>query len=246
MSESRDNVLQGHAVSRITRLTAVDTVRARISLAVELGLLSPGEQLPSIEEIALGLEVSPITARRAMASLTADGLLVRKRGKFGGTFVAENPVEDAVDVSAVYREDKITVDRLIDERALIETALVSSAVQNATKKSLATLQHHIDEAASATNWADYHLADEKFHLDLIEASGMTWAAETHRRVLTDLYRYFVPYPIEYLHESNVEHQRILDAIRSGDTKTAVTQCQQHILTLHDSMYTGLKPPQKKN
>lgn len=246
MPESGDNVLQGHAVSRITRLTAVDTVRARISLAVELGLLSPGEQLPSIEDIALALEVSPITARRAMASLTTDGLLVRKRGKFGGTFVAENPVEDAVDVSSVYREDKITVDRLIDERALIETALVSSAVQNATKKTLATLQSHIDEAASATNWADYHLADERFHLGLVEASGMTWAIETHRRVLTDLYRYFVPYPIEYLHESNVEHQRILDAIRSGDAKTAVAQCQHHILTLHDSMYTGLKPPKKRS
>lgn len=245
MPEKHDNVLQGHAVSRITRLTAVDTVRARISLAVELGLLSPGEQLPSIEDIALALEVSPITARRAMASLTTDGLLVRKRGKFGGTFVAEHPVDDAVDVSALYREDKITVDRLIDERALIETALVSSAVLNASKKSLTALQGHIDEAARATNWADYHLADEKFHLGLIEASGMSWASETHRRVLTDLYRYFVPYPIEYLHESNAEHQRILDAIRSGDTKTAVAQCQHHILTLHDSMYTGLKPPKKK-
>ena len=44
--------LTGPAVAGITRLSAVDTVRARIALAVELGLLAPGEQLPSDAAVA--------------------------------------------------------------------------------------------------------------------------------------------------------------------------------------------------
>jgi DNA-binding FadR family transcriptional regulator len=239
---SRASVLRDHAVSRITRLSAVDTVRARIAMAIELGLLHAGERLPPDADIASALEVSPITARRALASLAKDGLVLRRRGKTGGTFVSETPPPGAVDVAAVYRSDKITVDRLIDERTLIETALVAAASSAASSASLDSLQAHIDAGRRATNWADYHHADERFHLALVAASGLDWAAPIHAAVLTELYQYFVPYPMEYLHESNDEHQRILDAIRAGDTSTAITECQAHIQVLHDTMYTGLKPP----
>ena len=40
------SALTAPAVAGIRRLSAVDTVRARISLAVDLGLLAPGEWLP--------------------------------------------------------------------------------------------------------------------------------------------------------------------------------------------------------
>ena len=39
------DALTGPAVAGITRLSAVETVRARIALSVELGLLSPGDAL---------------------------------------------------------------------------------------------------------------------------------------------------------------------------------------------------------
>ena len=239
MTELR-NPLRDHAVARITRLSAVDTVRARIAIAIELGLLRPGERLPGDEEIAASLDVSVITARRALERLQKDGLVQRRRGKAGGSFVVENPPTDVVDVSEVYRGDKITVDRLIDQRTLIETALVSAAALQPRSEALAELQGYIDDASHATSWADYHLADEKFHLALVGASGLEWAETQHREVLTSLYRYFVPYPIEYLRESNDEHQRMLDAIKRGDVGTAVTECQAHIQVLHHTMYTGLK------
>ena len=234
-------VLSNHAVSRITRLSAVDTVRARIAMAIELGLLQHGERLPPDVDIAHSLDVSTVTTRRALARLAADGLVVRRRGKNGGTFVADHPPVGVVDVSDIYRADKQTVDSLIDQRTLIETALVSAAALKPRPQELARLQEHIDAAARATNWADYHLADEKFHLGLVAASGLDWAEAQHRAVLTELYQYFVPYPIEYLHESNAEHQRIVDAIATGNVGAAITECHAHIQVLHDTMYTGLKP-----
>ena len=53
---------------------------------VRAGSLSPGSRLASVRELALQLQVSLITVRRAYADLEAAGLIVRRQGQ--GTFVA--------------------------------------------------------------------------------------------------------------------------------------------------------------
>lgn len=239
MSVEPKNKLLNDSVAHVTRLSAVDTVRARIALAIDHGLLRPSERLPSDDAIADALDVSIMTARRALEKLAREGLVVRRRGKSGGTFVSDDPPVHVVSAVSSYNADSKTIDRLIDERALIETALVSSACAQPNGPSFDVLQQHIDAASSATDWAAYHRADELFHLGLVDASGMEWAREIHSEVLRQLYRYFVPYPIEYLQESNAEHQRILDAMRAGDTVRASRECQLHIRILHDTMFTGL-------
>ena len=53
------------SLGAIRRTTAVDTVRARISLALELGMLVPGQRLPAPEEAARAFGVSEMSVRRA-------------------------------------------------------------------------------------------------------------------------------------------------------------------------------------
>jgi DNA-binding FadR family transcriptional regulator len=81
----------GSRCRALERRSAIDAVRLRIGMAISLGLLKPGERLPDQEDVALGLSVSPITARRALASLADQGVVVRRRGRAGGTFVADEP-----------------------------------------------------------------------------------------------------------------------------------------------------------
>ncbi|MET0896295.1 MAG: GntR family transcriptional regulator [Mycobacterium sp.] len=50
--------------------------------------LEPGDKLPSEIEIAQALGVSRMTLRQALSSIEAKGLLDRRRGRFGGNFVA--------------------------------------------------------------------------------------------------------------------------------------------------------------
>ena len=54
---------------------------------IRSGRLRPGEQLPSVRELAARLLVSLITTRRAYSDLEAQGLIVRRQGQ--GSFVAE-------------------------------------------------------------------------------------------------------------------------------------------------------------
>lgn len=53
---------------------------------IRAGTLDPGSRLASVRELALQLQVSLITVRRAYADLEAAGLIVRRQGQ--GTFVA--------------------------------------------------------------------------------------------------------------------------------------------------------------
>ena len=239
--DSRGTVaaLANPAVSGITRLSATDTVRARIALAIELGLMVVGEQLPSDRDVAAALGVSEMTARRALKSLADEGVLARKRGRKGGTFVADPGASASVASITAYLGDAADVHRLIDERVLLECALVHHAALNITATQLDRLDACVAQAAVAQAWSDYHAADVQFHLGVAAASGLDWALPQYATVLHGLYRYFLPYPVGYLHGVNREHARLVVALRQHDPVAAVAIVRQHVSVLHDSMFVGL-------
>ncbi len=51
--------------------------------------LRPGDQLPAEVDLAAALGVSRMTLRQALASVESRGLLERRRGRLGGTFVSQ-------------------------------------------------------------------------------------------------------------------------------------------------------------
>lgn len=51
--------------------------------------LEPGDKLPAEVDLAAALGVSRMTLRQALASVGSKGLLERRRGRFGGNFVAQ-------------------------------------------------------------------------------------------------------------------------------------------------------------
>ena len=54
-----------------------------------------GDKLPSIQELANQLDLSPNTIRKAFHNLAKEGYLVFSRGRYGGTFVIDIPEIDA-------------------------------------------------------------------------------------------------------------------------------------------------------
>ena len=61
--------------------------------AIGSGELAPGERLPPERELAARLGVSRMTLRQALGSLERRGLMARRVGRLGGTFVAEPKIE---------------------------------------------------------------------------------------------------------------------------------------------------------
>jgi len=63
-------------------------IREQVLHAVARGALAPGQQLPTVREIAVVLRVNPNTVNRAYIELEREGVLDTFRGR--GTFVAES------------------------------------------------------------------------------------------------------------------------------------------------------------
>ncbi|MFW6691028.1 FadR/GntR family transcriptional regulator [Streptomyces sp. MAR4 CNX-425] len=238
-SSRTSNPLASTALAAIRRTSAVDTVRARISLAVDLGLLTPGERLPNVERTAAAMGVARITVRRALTALEQEGVVTRRPGRGGGTFIAEEPSGHTVPQVEAYAQDSERVHRLIDERAVLETGFALLAADRLDRAGLAVLDECVAAMDEAESWADFRAADERFHLGIARAGAQPRALDLYLRVTRELYLYFLPYPMSYLCESNREHRRIRDALAAGDAATAGRLLHEHVSALHRTMYVGL-------
>ncbi|MCH6472332.1 FadR/GntR family transcriptional regulator [Sinomonas terrae] len=227
------------SLTGIERRSAIDAVRMRIGVAIRLGLLKPGERLPDKEEVALGLSVSPMTARRALASLADDGVVVRLRGRGGGTFVAEDPPAEVLRGLTMPASEFSQIHRLIDRRMLFETSVGHFAALNASEEQLWELEALTARMAATSGWAEYHQADAAFHELVGQASGLGAAVEEYQHSLDELYAFFVPYPIEQLHVANRDHAALTEAFHAKDAVAAAAVSRKHVETLHRTMVVGL-------
>jgi DNA-binding FadR family transcriptional regulator len=223
---------------RAMRISAVEELTARIGLAVHLGLLQPGERLPAVDEIAATFGVSSITVRRALGGLVARGILVGRRGRHGGTFVAADPDVARLEEFASYRLVSGEVYELLDQRRVLECGIAYLAAERATADDLDRLQRLVDAMQAAATWAEFRAHDPKFHLELAAIAGSARAAEDLLGVLGRLVRFYVPYPIEYLHGSNDDHRAVLAALRSRDAAAAAAVARRHVETLYDTVFVG--------
>ncbi|MGX5173050.1 GntR family transcriptional regulator [Aliikangiella sp. IMCC44653] len=66
----------------------------QIKQAIKMRLLSPGEQLPSVRNLAGALQINPMTISKAFAQLELEGVLIRKRGV--GMLVAKSEQENSI------------------------------------------------------------------------------------------------------------------------------------------------------
>lgn len=64
----------------------------RIRHLVATGALKPGEQIPTIRQLAVDLRVDPNTVARAYTILDNEGVISSQQGR--GTYIAEHPDQD--------------------------------------------------------------------------------------------------------------------------------------------------------
>lgn len=83
----------------------------QVRRATASGLLKPGDQMPSVRELAMGLTVNPNTIAKAYQELERDGVIKTVRGI--GTFVAEKEVK-------IVHEERVKVLLTAIDKVLIE------------------------------------------------------------------------------------------------------------------------------
>ncbi len=224
------------AIAPAAHASALADTAVRIGLAVDLGLLQPNERLPGEEELALTFGVSRMTTRRALQVLSERGVLVRRRGRAGGTFVASEPPRRVLGEFEAYRTASGEVFDLIDHRLVIECGTAYLAAGHATSDDVERLRGLVREMDAARSWTAFRAVDPRFHLAVAAMAGSAGAVGALAAVLARLFRFYVPYPIAYLHASNREHEALVNAIAAGDRAGAVAIIERHVAELRQTVF----------
>jgi GntR family transcriptional regulator, transcriptional repressor for pyruvate dehydrogenase complex len=163
-----------HAISLIAPLAVLgraEEVALRVGQAIQLGLLSDGEQLPSEAEFAAQLGVSAMTLREALAMLRHQGLVATRRGRAGGTFVLGptaprlGPLRDRLRAMSAGELRDLT-----DEQSAVSGAAARLAATRASTVSVRRLHALAGQLAGSPTTGARIMADSRFHIEVAIAS----------------------------------------------------------------------------
>lgn len=202
-----------------------DTV-ARLVQTVRLGVIAPGESLPSERELAALYGVSRDTVREAIRELSDAGYLESRRGRYGGTFIADPPPRP----TSPPRVDSAELDDVLGMRRVIETGAARAAAARSLPAADRDALRARYEAAATASADDYRRADTLLHLAIAELAAVPslvpLAVENRARINAWLDTFpLLPRNIEH---SDAQHGRIVEAILSGREDAATAAVLEHL------------------
>lgn len=227
MAADPDRTAASDALLRPVRHgNAFEETVQRLLATIRLGLLAPGESLPPERELALRLGVSRDTVREAIKSLAEAGYLVSRRGRYGGTFLADRLPPPTGGAGATRAE----IDDLLRLREILEVGAVRmAAARDLTQAQRAELAVRLDDMRNAAA-EDYRRLDSRLHLAIAEAAGspslVPLVAENRMRVNALLDR--IPLLARNIAHSDEQHGAIVDAILAGDPDGAAAAMLAHL------------------
>jgi len=196
-----------------------DAVIRLIEEALLMGELSPGSRIVEAE-LARQAGISRGPVREAIQQLVGEGVLVQYPSR--GTFVVQwtpQAVEEAYTL-----------------RAVLERLAIQEAAKRATPEDIAQLQAIVDEMAVHARDGDNRALvrlDVHFHEHLYALSGHLLLQEVLARLRRRLYALMGMDEGYALHRDEMarDHQRIVDALRTGDPALAGEVISAHILAV---------------
>ncbi|GEB45249.1 GntR family transcriptional regulator [Microbacterium sp. AG157] len=152
----------------------VERVTERLITAVAVGEFLPGTRLPAERELSPLLGVGRTTVRAALDDLSTKGLIERRRGRGGGTFVAEEwPASIVVGVDRWFEERWSDLVDACTASSMLHSSLARLAAERRTDADITALRGRLDDFHSAESGDHKQRADSLLHLAIIEAAHNT-------------------------------------------------------------------------
>ena len=225
------NTARNTAFIRLRQEGRTDEVARRLVEAIELGLFTEGQQLPSETELALQLGVATVTLREALVVLRQRGLIETRRGRNGGSFVCA-PVElpeplllqRLCDMSGPDLRD------LGDEQTAISGTAARLAAKRSSPEQQARIAQHIETLTQASSRLARHRADARFHIEVAAAAQSLRLTNAEMRLQSEVGELLW---MEAAGGSDVtvveqEHRAILQALIAGDAVLAGALAEAHV------------------
>lgn len=208
------------------------------------GTLCVDAALPSEAEIGREHDVSRMTVREAIKTLQAQGVIRIENGK--GSFV--NPtsrwtsLDAVVRVSAANSGERDVAVQLIEVRRIFETGAAALAAPRITPAELDDLKANLGQMRTGhatKDVAGFVAGDLSFHNVILKASGNVFLStmlEPVARVIAE--KREQTSRVELIQEHAIaEHQRIFDALSSGDSELSRQAMDAHLTQTLDDLLT---------
>lgn len=228
----------------------------RILRLAEESNLGPGDQLPSVRDLAAQLDVKPTLVRDALLQARARGAvrIVPRTGAFLETTspaarALTGPLDEAATAAlqAALGRNTQNLLHLLDARRLIEVELIARAAARRhiedllpARRALETLLRLPTDASRQ----EYIEHDIRFHLELARLAGNDVLAVVQKTLMELLQPSLldVPPTIERRAIADRSHARIYAALADGDVERARDEMRDHLSLAYDGLLRDLKQP----
>ncbi|WLD10046.1 FadR/GntR family transcriptional regulator [Planctellipticum variicoloris] len=221
------------------------------AIVTERGL-SPGDQLPSIRELADRLGLKPTTVRDALLKAESQGLVkvLPRAGVFlraGGLttpVLTGQPLETA---PSHLLAGEPNVLHLLDARRLIEIELAGRAARHRRLEEVLPVRRALDAIlqlpADASRAEDVRL-DVRFHIEIARLGGNAVLCGLQQTLLEQLVPHLneVPPSLERRGITNRSHVAIYEALVAGDVDRIRQEMREHLSLAYDSLLESLQRP----
>lgn len=222
---------------------AHEYVAEQLRRQITLRLVPPGGVLPPERDLAQTLRIGRATVQQAIAMLEAEGLVERRRGRGGGTFVSLPDTEAAPleRLRADLASSRGRLEEALAFRSEIEPACAAMASSARSAAELADIERAAGATVAAENDERFMQHDTEFHLAVARASHNRFFTEAMERVRLALNDALVALPESPLwHErSHREHAAIVAALRAGAADRARAAMRTHVANTESSVRTLL-------
>lgn len=145
--DTKTDALSGFSIQSVNFSDQICDVVTKTILA---GKLKPGDKLPSEDKLATQFKVSKTAIREALGQLVARGLIIKRRGALGGSFVAYgNPNGIQNVVINCFQLGGLSFKEIIEYRQLLEPAAAKYACDTRTDEDLEAMRLNIEACKKA-------------------------------------------------------------------------------------------------
>ena len=187
--------------------------------------LQPGERLPSERELAEVFKTSRVTVRAAILTLKNGGLVYVRKGKGGGTFVADDIGETEISelLEDIIKWKNISIHNIIEVRGIIEPQVAYMAAKNATDHDIEKIWTTIAELEYFFKMkTKFQSSDENFHRALAAAAKNPLLSVFQASLIDVLFKFIYNINWQEEHKKNIlfHHRRIAETVAQRNPEGA--------------------------
>ncbi|MFD5214580.1 FadR/GntR family transcriptional regulator [Microbacterium sp. NPDC058345] len=213
-----------------------ELVERRLVDAINRGHLRAGERLPSESELARSFGVAPVTVREALLAVRGRGLIVTRRGRHGGSFVA-----DDADPLAFARDQLRTTSRLtLRDMGAHYAAITAAAVRLAARRADPSEARHVRERLERLEVLDAEQQRRLLDDVQVELVSLSQSARLTREQMK-LQAEFSPYlrlvgtDAAGLRRQADSLNAVLDAVEDGEPDEAGRRTERMVADVIDTL-----------